>query len=237
MVCVSQYLSLLQKRLCPRALQKKIERWFIITDKEKVIWYLEKVWLHRLRKYFNVVNDFKWVDFQIIIDSYIFDKSLRNINLIILESIEKSIKSQFILNFKNINNKNLYLEKFRDDRIMFFNQKIDKLKNDDSEIRDIYNQWWKIPNYLLVDKLQFWEIYKIFIDLEDKYKKKIAEYYLIDYVLFTNWFQCMVYLRNLCSHWENIFNRKFTYSVKANELFKIFNIYQNNIYISYFYVL
>jgi abortive infection bacteriophage resistance protein len=104
------------------------EKGFIISDIEKIKWYLIKVWLHRLRRYFNTVDVYQWTDFQKIINSYIFDKDFRNINLWLLEKIENSFKNQFILNFENYLNPELYKIKYRDSRLAFLYNKISILK-------------------------------------------------------------------------------------------------------------
>lgn len=222
-------------------INKQIEylksKWFIITDEQKVRWYLEKVWLHRLKRYFNTVEKYEWTDFQEIINAYIFDKSFRHINVSILETIEKSFKNQIWLNFENLLDENLYQKQYKDSRLSFLYWKVWLLKNKDLEIKRNIEDYWDIPIWLFIDKLHFWEVYKIFLDFKKENQYKIVDYYWIDYKLFVNWLQCIAYLRNLCSHWENIFNKKFTYSVKANELFEEFWITKNNSYISYFYIL
>ncbi len=212
-------------------------KWFIVSDVGKVGWYLEKVWLHRLRRYFNTVDKYEWTDFQEIINSYIFDKEFRNINLWLLEIIENSFKNQFILNFEDYLNPELYNIKYKDSRLSFLYNKISILKRKDSEIKNNLNTDLFIPVDLFVDKLQFWEIFNIYLDLKIEYQIKISNYYGIDYKLFNNWMKCISYLRNLCSHWENIYNKKFTFSIIAKELFLEFNIKENNTYISYFYIL
>ncbi len=213
------------------------EKGFVISDEEKVKWYLIKVWLHRLRRYFNTVEKYEWTDFQEIINAYIFDKEFRNINLWLLEIIENSFKNQFILNFENYLEPELYDIKFRDWRLAFLYNKVALLKKQDIEIKNNLNNQWFIPVNLFIDKLQFWEIFKIFQDLKIKNQIKISNYFGIDYKLFRNWLQCINYLRNLCSHWKNIYNRKFTFSIMAKELYKEFWINDNNTYISYFYIL
>lgn len=212
-------------------------KWFIISDEGKVRWYLEKVWLHRLSRYYNIVEEYEWIDFQKIIDAYVFDKSFRHINVSLLESIEKSFKCQIVLNFNTLFDEELYLGEYKDSRLSFLYLKLSILKKKDNEVKKVFKNTWNIPIGLFIDKLQFWEVYKIFLDFKKVNQYKVVDYYGIDYKLFVNWIQCISYLRNLCSHWENIFNRKFTFSIKANELFEEFGIKNNNVYISYLYIL
>jgi len=121
-------------------------------------------------------------------------------------------------------------------RTIFIQEKLLYYKEHDSEIKKWIIKQEKI-NSILIDKLNFWEIYKVFCDLKEEYQYRVIDYYKIDTRLFWNWFLCFVYLRNLCSHWENVFNRKMTFSIKAREILKLFRINTNNYFISYFMLL
>lgn len=212
------------------------EKGFVLSDITKTVWYLEKVWLHRLRRYFNTVHSYKWVDFQRIIDAYVFDKKIRSLCLEILEPIEVSFKNQIILSWIDITNITYYKEEKQEERMIFIQEKLSYYKTHDTEIKK-----WVIKrdniNNILIDKLNFWEIYKVFCGLKEEYQYQVVDYYWIDTRLFFNWFLCFVYLRNLCSHWENVFNRKMTFAIKAREISKLFHIDTNHYFISYFTLL
>ncbi len=234
-------------------------KWFIIIDEEKVRWYLEKVWLHRLKRYFNTVDKYEWTNFQEIINAYIFDKSIRNINLIVLESIEKSFKNIFILKIWKIIDQSIYSDEFVVERIKYLNKKLRKLSNSDdeikkylyrniernsqstvefqfSEITECYNDNIEL-NSLFIDKLQFWEIIKCYLDLKTEYKLLFTDYYWINLTILDSWLEWLLYLRNVSSHWWNIFNKKMVISVKWREITKQLKISENNLYSSIFVIL
>ncbi|MBT3726635.1 hypothetical protein HOG21_02825 [bacterium] len=57
---------------------------------------MEKVSIYKLSRYFINFRDKKNVDFSEVINHYLFDIELRNLNLLLLEHIENSFKSQFV---------------------------------------------------------------------------------------------------------------------------------------------
>lgn len=226
---VSQQLSLLQKR------------WFTCDDEEKVRWYMEKVWYHRLSFYFKNAPQ----DIERVIGLYIFDKRLRLLILDMLEVIENALKSvmvnyiwkSFWYKHRYVN-KNIYKQESSDKRLSFVFAKIVELKEKDPIIKYFF---WKhdketeIPDYLFFDKLTFGELLKIFEDLNFDYQKEIASYFWIVPTLFIARMKCLHYLRNLCSHYENIFNRKMTFAIRAEKIEELFWV--NNMFISYFAIL
>lgn len=212
--------------------------WFVIYDEKKISWYLEQVWLHRLSRYFVNFKNKQEIDFQEVINHYLFDKSLRSLNLSILEVIENCLKTLFILHFWDYyDDKNIYAEQYRESIIWFIKEKTLLFRERDPEIKKIQmNQ--KIPAALFIDKLTFWEVVKLFRDLEKKNKYFFVDYFwIIDVHLLENWLFCLKYLRNLCSHWENIFNKKMVEKIRWREVSQFFQRESNNTYISYFFIL
>ncbi len=185
-------------------------KWFIITDEKKVRWYLEKVWLHRLKEHFNTVEKYEWTDFKDIINLYILDKSLRSIILLITESIEKSLKSLIILNFDNILDKKIFQNKKQHDYLISKNQKKSEFVND-----------------VFIDSLTFWEIVKTFNALIKENKRKISNYYWIDLYIFENWLIWIKELRNKTSHNSNLMNLNIEHTLNVNEIIKLNCINKN----------
>lgn len=221
--------------------------WFIINDEEKIIWYLEKVGFYRLRKYFNFFED-KNIDFQIVINLYLFDKNLRNLNLNIIESIEIYIKNIFILTFwNNYLDESIYSEKIitvknkeliiKENRIKFINDKILYLIQNDSEVAKILEEYKILNAEVFINKLTFWEIIRFIQDLDENNKRIISRIIWIKIILLENWLDCLVYLRNICSHWENVFNKEMLKSIKWYDITDLFWAENKNNYISYFAII
>ena len=221
--------------------------WFIINDETKVLWYLEWVWYYNLKAYFNIFED-KNIDFQRVIDYYLFDKNLRFLNLNIIESIEIFIKNLFVLKFWNSYlDKNIYSDriikikgeekKIQDNRIEFINIKIDEFSKKDKEVKNILDKYEKLNVEVFINKITFGEFIRIIQDLNKENKLIISKTIWIKLKLLLNWLDCLVYLRNLCSHWENILNKKMIKSVEWKEINNLLWIENNNSYISYFTII
>lgn len=243
----------MKKRINEQIIHLK-EKGFIVKDEEKVKWYLEKVWLYRLSRYFiNFKNyewkmDLSWVDFMEIINHYLFDKNLRILNLNIIESIEIFIKNIFILKFWNsyldkkiysnkiikIKNKEI---KIQDNRKIFINKKIKELLQKDEEVKNILKKYKILNAEVFINKLTFWEIVRFIQDLNKENKIIFSQIIWIKIVLLENWLDCLVYLRNISSHWENIFNKKMLKTIEWNKINGIFWIENNNRYITYFIII
>lgn len=211
--------------------------WFIIHDEQKVIWYLRWVWYFRLKRYFNIFEN-KNRDFQDVIHCYLFDKNLRFLNLNIIESIEILIKNLFILNFwENYNNWSIYDDKYVVQRLKFIEEKILELSKKDRQVQKILNDSQKLNGEIFINKLTFWEIIRCIQDLKKEYKLLLSQIIWIKLTLLENWLDCLVYLRNLCSHWENIFNKKMIKSIEWKKIFELFWSENNNRFIAYFTVI
>lgn len=208
--------------------------WFIINDEKKVIWYLKWVWYFRLRRYFNIFEN-KNIDFQEVINYYLFDKNLRFLNLNIIESIEILIKNIFILNFwASYHNWSIYNEKYREERINFIKYKIEDLYKKDAEVSYILNNWGSLHGDVFINKLTFWETIRFIQDLKKDNRLILAEIMWVKLTLLENWIDCLVYLRNICSHWENILNKTMVKSIEWKHINSIFWVENNNRFISYF---
>lgn len=211
--------------------------WFIIDDETKIVWYLKGVWYYRLKKYFNIFEN-RNIDFQEVINYYLFDKNLRILNLNIIESIEIYIKNIFILKFWNSYlDENIYSDKFKSNRMKFIREKTDDLYKKDLEVKKILEKYKIINSEVFINKLTFWEIVRFIQDLKEENKLIISEIIWIKLTLLENWLDAIVYLRNISSHWENIFNKEMIKSVKWKDINKLFWIENNNRYISYFAII
>lgn len=225
------------EHLLQQHLQHIKSLWFIIEDEEKILWYLRWVGYYRLRKYFNIFED-KNRDFQDVIHCYLFDKNLRVLNLNMIESIEVYIKNIFILKFwNNYNNEDLYSETFREKRIQFIKDKVEELKVKDKEVKNILRKYQNLDAEVFINKLTFWEIIRCIQDLTKENKLVFADEIWIKLKLLQNWLDCLVYLRNSCSHWENILNKTMIKSVIWKDIEQIFGSENSKSYIFYFVIL
>jgi len=213
-------------------------KWFIINNEEEIKAYLEKICLFKLRKYFR---NFKWeenIDFREVINHYLFDQELRSLNLEILEHLENSLKVQMVkVIWEDYLNKEIYNPKYVDNRINFIETKLKYFRQKDTDIKQL-NKNKEVSCDIFIDKLTFWELIKIYRDLKVDYKYQINKFYNFRIInIFESWIFWLRFLRNLSSHWENIFNRSFEYSIKWDKILYLLNLKKNNNYISYLLIL
>ena len=117
-------------------------KWFIIKDESLVIEYLEKIWLYRLSKYFINFRNEKNIDFKEVINHYLFDAELRSLTLLLLEHIENSLKSQFVLHiWDEYNNPEIYIENKKEERISFISEKKEFLLKNDIKLKWEKHKW------------------------------------------------------------------------------------------------
>ncbi len=125
--------------------------------------------------------------------------------------------------------------KIQDNRLKFINEKIEELSKKDLEVKKILEKYNILNSEIFINKLTFWEIVRFIQDLNKENKLIISEIVWIKLKLFENWLDCLVYLRNICSHWENIINKKMIKTVEWKDIIELFWIESNNRYISYIY--
>ena len=238
--CFTKYIFMKNQKI-EQQLQLLKERWFEITDQEKILWYLEKVGYHRLAPYFRNANG----NIDRVISFYLFDKRLRLLSLDMLEVIENAIKS-IIINYifpdpKENNryiNSDIYISETYDERIKFIKYKTAERKVVDPIVKRFFKNNPKekyLPDYIFFEKLTFGEIRQIFKDLKIEYKKEISDYFWINGFMFEDWIFALKYFRNLCSHYENIFNKTMTISIRSKIIAT--ELWTQNTFIAYFALL
>ena len=167
---------------------------------------------------------------------YEFDKKLRILFLDFLEVVELNFRKNFFISLQN-NDINIFdrkyykekyikkIEKFSKNKKEYFeNKKINYLKND-----------WNFNYFILIENLTFWELITIFQNFKSKYKKIISKNYNFNVYLIENWLFISKYLRNICSHYENLFNLKWFFRIDSKEILELLNT--NNSFLSYFLML
>ncbi len=229
-------------------MQKRLEqdmkllqyKWIIISDEKEVLWYLQKIGYHRLSVYTYNTNDFATIK-----SRYIFDKRLRTLVMDMLEVIENSIKSiiyyhlwdQFDSHIR-YTEQNIYNQQYATQRLAKIQEITKQLSENDQLAKKYFRENpWEVylPDYIFFDKLTFGELIYIFRDFDIEHQKVISGYYGLNYQVFDNRIVALRYFRNLCSHFEHIYNRTMVYAVKWYGI--VDSIWNNNRFISYFLII
>jgi len=174
-------------------------------------------------------------------EKYDFDRQLRLLNIEFLEKLELHFKKS-ILEFLEKYNYSifddfLYFEKYLESTNTILKEKIKHLKKSDKDVRFYLqkNNTKEISNFLFIEKLTFWEIYKIFRNFKIRNKKNISNKYNLNIYVFENWIYASKYIRNICSHYYNLFNIKWIIWIECNKI--TINTWKNNSYLNYFFIL
>lgn len=208
--------------------QQQIEllknRGLLIRDEERLIHYLKHIGYYRLSGYFkyfqNESNQFKnQVDFEEILQTYVFDRKLRLLLLDALERIEISFKAQICdqMCFKTSND--LWYKdasNFAQDRnnvaFSLVSEKIDSsiqtskeawIKKASEESFDLA----KLPSWMICNILTFGQTSFLFSKLANNYQKKIARQYSLDGKVLRSWMQSLTTIRNICAHHNRLWNK------------------------------
>ncbi|MCR5037614.1 MAG: Abi family protein [Bacteroidales bacterium] len=201
------------------------------TDKKQAASYLQNISYYRFRAYTYPYQDNenpesdhafikKNIDFQDIIDLYVFDKRLRNLIFNELEKIEVAVRTELSQTYSICTNDAFWYNDsclFADDNT--FNSMIKDIESDvHRSNEDFIKHYWKKydtpllpPSWMTLEVVSFGLLSRIFKNLKKSDKKKqISRYFgIIDEEIFANWLHALSNLRNCCAHHSRIWNRRF----------------------------
>jgi abortive infection bacteriophage resistance protein len=211
-----------------------ISRGLIIDKEDRVIRYLNQISYYRLSAYFmpyqSGKNQFNSdTNFDLILDTYKFDRKLRLLVFDSIERIEVAIRAQMI----NVLCKNHNTSHWQDDKKIFkepyenkkgfridffddFQKIIDKncmTKNPEVFIQH-YNGKYRYPkhppSWMCVELLTIGELSRLYKGLKlNSDKQDIADYFHLHHIVFESWLHTLTYVRNICAHHSRLWNRDF----------------------------
>lgn len=223
-----------------------IWRWLSAVEWEQVDWYLRNVGYYRLSIYRKALEEDKdkfknWTTFKNITDLYEFDKKLRLLILPYLEVLENSLKTAMIREiWENIWG---FDWSFRHHDSRCFKDPLKGLstirwicqKNKDhicmKHYYDAYYYPKDPPIRMVMQVASFWEISRIFSSLKAKHQKQVSKVFWIHHSYLVNRLYCLLQLRNKAAHYDRIWNRKFTWSLRVDH--RDYEFLFNNIHQEY----
>ena len=214
------------------------KRGLIFSNKTRAAHYLQNISYYRLRAFTypfqnnkDISADHSFlrddIDFNDIIDLYVFDRRLRILVFNELEKIEVAVRTQLSLTYSvSSQNSMWYL-----DRIHYVNKATDSFlrlqkdiesdvcRNNEDFIKHYkakYNFPAMPPSWMSLEVLSFGTLsrmYKLLCRSADK--KRVANTFGIgDMEVFANWLHAFSNLRNCCAHHSRIWNRRFVVQLK-----------------------
>ena len=204
----------------------------LIIDNEKQAKYiLSKVNYYRLSGYFKYFyqseNRFKeGTSFDDIYNIYKFDTELRRLIMSLTEEVEISFRTYVAYYIAHNFGEEGYLdsskfnEKYHNKFIDNIKEKINAYK--EKEFIKHHNKQYngKLPIWVIVEIFSFNDLSRLYGNMSNKDRKNIIRnnYVNID-ILYSaidvhNWIRILCDVRNICAHYERLFNRRLTNSFK-----------------------
>lgn len=214
------------------------QRGLNFSDRKLAKNYLQNISYYRLRAYTYPFQDNKDpnadhefirddIDFNDIIDLYVFDRRLRNLVFNELEKIEVAIRTQLSLVYSNMSKDpfwyldgNWFSRASDDD----FENLIDEVTSDVNRSNEDFIKHYKVkydtpempPTWMSLEVVSFGTLswmYKLLNKSPEK--KQIALAFGIgNDEVFANWLHAFSNLRNCCAHHSRIWNRRFVVHLK-----------------------
>lgn len=221
-----------------------IDLGLLVKDKTYAKKILGRISYYRLIKAYSITlkKDGRYISgisFEDIVNLYKFDRELRQLIFEIIEHIEVSLRAVITnyfslkygnFGYKDLSNvgkyKNRYKEALNDlERETKRNRRSPFIKN----FKDNY-EGGEIPLYAVIEVASFGTLSKMYKNMKNEDKSKIAKVFHTDYHYFESWIENFAYIRNICAHYGRLYGAKLTKSPKLYKEYLKKNISNNTIF-------
>lgn len=222
----------------------------IIGDREEIKKVLSRVNYYRLSGYFRYFykhgkEEFKeGTKFEDIYRLYKFDEGLRRLVMHLTEVVEISFRTYvaYYIAHNFGEEGHMDVSKFDPKNEKHHTKFIDKLNEkinsyEDKEFIKHHKKKYegKLPIWVVVEIFSFNDLSRLYGNMKNSDRKAIIQNNYSDYKIVRsaydvrNWIRVLTDVRNICAHYERLFNRRFTNSIKLPPMYngKVFN---NNIF-------
>ncbi|EPU63016.1 Abi family protein [Streptococcus agalactiae] len=225
-------------------LKNLIDLGLLVEDKTYAKKILGRISYYRLIKAYSITlkKDGRYISgisFEDIVSLYKFDRELRQLIFEIIEHIEVSLRAVITnyfslkygnFGYKDLSNvgkyKNRYKEALNDlERETKRNRRSPFIKN----FKDNY-EGGEIPLYAVIEVASFGTLSKMYKNMKNEDKSKIAKVFHTDYHYFESWIENFAYIRNICAHYGRLYGAKLTKSPKLYKEYLKNNISNNTIF-------
>lgn len=221
-----------------------IDLGLLVEDKTYAEKILGRISYYRLIKAYSITlkKDGRYISgmsFEDIVSLYKFDRELRQLIFGTIEHIEVSLRAVITnyfslkygnFGYKDLSNvgkyKNRYKEALNDlERETKRNRRSPFIKN----FKDNY-EGGEIPLYAVIEVASFGTLSKMYKNMKNEDKSKIAKVFHTDYHYFESWIENFAYIRNICAHYGRLYGAKLTKSPKLYKEYLKKNISNNTIF-------
>lgn len=227
----------------PEQIQRLKNRGLSFNQEDKAAHYLSNISYYRLRAYTypfqdnnNTEHPFtRQLDFDEIIDLYVFDRRLRFIVFNALEKVEIALRTKIIyemsLSFGSHwqENPDLFVNaEYFENNTESIQREMKRSKEDFiKHYRDTYKNPENPPSWMSLEVVSMDLLSKLFSNIkENEAKARILNAFGHKrFNILTSWVHAFVGLRNVCAHHGRLWNRRFTISptIPYNMQFKLLN--------------
>ena len=214
-----------------------IERGLIVDDEDKTKHYLHQIGYYRLCGYTlpfqkggdgNDRHEFKHpVNFNTILDRYVFDRKLRLLLLDAIERIEVSIRASLSNSIAQNHSPHWYLNPALFNAEHNFDAMINEVQRqighkaktkEQLDKRDVYIQHYydtyyspeMPPSWMVFEAISFGAISRIFEGLYKSETGKLCVPLKVNHDTLSSWMHAISYVRNLCAHHKRVWNKQLT---------------------------
>lgn len=222
------------------------ERKLIIVDREEIKRVLSRVNYYRLSGYFRYFyeggkEEFKEdTKFEDIYRLYKFDEGLRRLIMNLTEAVEISFRTHvaYYIAHNFGEEGHMDVSKFDPKSEEYHNRFIEKLNDkinayEDKEFIRHHKEKYegKLPIWVVVEIFSFNDLSRLYGNMKNSDRKAIIKNNYSDSKIVRsaydvrNWIRVLSDVRNMCAHYERLFNRRFTNSIKLPPMYdgKVFN--------------
>ena len=178
-------------------------------------------------------NYHKGIEFEQIVDLYLFNSNLRQLLFPAIEVIEINLRCRISNWFSSKygclgyeDSANFQNAEYHCD---FVGEIHDAIKRNSrspfvSNFQKNYTDG-KIPFYALIELFSFGLLSKFYKNMKNEDKKSIAKSFGIGYTYFESWIESIAFVRNICAHYGRLYNIKLT---KSPTLYSQYDQLSNN---------
>lgn len=197
----------------------------VIGDEAKTKMYLTNISYYRLSAYWYTFLEDPKIDhvfkegttFEQALDTYVFDRRLRDYIFDEIERIEIALRTTIIHNYSLCYGNNFYEDKSLYKGHAYYHEfqtLLQKEMNKTSEVfihhyRRKYTTPANPPAWMTLELASFGQLSMLYKNLKNcEPHKKVASHFGLDEQVLISWLETLSYVRNSCAHHMRLWNRK-----------------------------
>ena len=218
-------------------------RKLLVGDESAALGVLERVNYYRLSGYMLSLQKrdrfIAGASFETVYNLYEFDKQLRKLLIGVLETIEVAFRTHvaYLIAHQygplgHENSENFINASYHQDFISELKRELEQRKDEWFMGQHQDQDGGHLPVWVAVEVLSFGSLSKMYSNLKNEDKKKIAsDYYGLPYSYFSSWLKTLAHVKNICAHYGRLYNRSLSSSPKLDSKDKKLELQADKIFV------